>query len=73
MRWVAVKVDAAGRAIGEIPMGSRGTRATLTVEQLEDTSQVRIVGVDIGDTEGPFDPGPGEWEPHGWMLTLSAE
>jgi hypothetical protein len=75
MRWVVVKVDASGRAIAEMPMGSldRGTHATLTVEQLDGTSEVRIVGVDVGDTEGPFAPGAGEWEPHGWMLTLAAE
>jgi hypothetical protein len=73
MRWMAVKIDAAGRSLGEMPLGSRGTHATLTVEQLEGTSQVLVVGVNVGDTEGPFDPGAGEWEPHGWMLTLAAE
>jgi hypothetical protein len=73
MRWVAVKLDDAGHPAGEMALGSvdKGTHATLTIEDLEGTSAVMIVGVDVGDTEGPFDPTAGEWEPHGWMLTLS--
>lgn len=75
MRWVVVKLDARGRPIAEMPVGSldRATHATLTVEQLEATGRLLVVGVNLGDTEGPFDPTAGEWEPHGWMLTLAAE
>jgi hypothetical protein len=75
MRWVVVKLDAAGRAQGEIPMGSldKGTHATLTVEQLQATARLLVVGVNVGDTEGPFDPTAGAWEPHGFMLTLGPE
>jgi hypothetical protein len=75
MRWVVVKQDARGAPIAEIPMGSvdKGTHASLTVESLEGTARVVVVAVDVGDTEAPFDPAAGEWEPHGWMLTLSPE
>jgi hypothetical protein len=56
-------------------MGSlaRGTHATLTVERLEPkVARLLVVGVNVGDTEGPFDPAAGEWEAHGWTLTLGA-
>ncbi len=75
MRWVVVKLDAGGRPLGELPMGSlaRGTHATLTVERLEaKVARLLVVGVNVGDTEGPFDPTAGEWEAHGWTLTLGA-
>jgi hypothetical protein len=74
MRWVVVKQDAGGTPIGEIPMGSldRGTHASLTVEELASTARLLVVGVDVGDTEAPFDSAAGEWEAHGWMLTLQA-
>jgi hypothetical protein len=54
-------------------MGSldRGTHASLTVEKLDGAARILVVGVDVGDTEAPFDPTAGEWEPHGWALTLS--
>jgi hypothetical protein len=73
MRWVVVKVGATGGTQAELPMGSvdKGTHASLTVENLEGTARVVVVGVALGDTEAPFDPTAGEWEPHGWMLTLA--
>jgi hypothetical protein len=73
MRWVVVKLDEAGASLGEMPMGSldRGTHASLTVEKLDGAARILVVGVDVGDTEAPFDPTAGEWEPHGWALTLS--
>jgi hypothetical protein len=72
MRWVVVKQDARGAPVAEIPMGSlaKGTHASLTVEDLASTARVLVVGVGVGDTEGPFDSAAGEWEPHGWMLTM---
>jgi hypothetical protein len=73
MRWVVLKLDAVGGSQGELPMGSvyKGTHASLTVENLDGTASLLVVGVDVGDTEAPFDPGAGGWEPHGWTLTLS--
>jgi hypothetical protein len=73
MRWVVVKIDVAGGVRGEMPMGSveKGTHASLTVEDLEGVARLLVVGVDVGDTEAPFDPGAGEWEAHGWTLTLA--
>ncbi len=75
MRWVAVKLDAAGKARAELPIASlnRSTRASLTIESLEGVGSVLLVGVNVGSTEHPFRPEQGEWEPHGWLLTLEGE
>jgi hypothetical protein len=75
MRWIAVKLDATGKAIAEIPIVSldKGTRASITVESLDETHDVLVVGVNVGSTEHPFDPAQQEWEPHGWLLTLEGE
>ena len=75
MRWVVVKLDAAGRRLGDLPVTSldRTPHASLTVESLDATDRVLVVGVNVGSTEHVFDPGDGEWEPHGWLLTLAGE
>jgi hypothetical protein len=75
MRWVVVKLDAAGKTMAELPVTSldRATRASMTVESLEGVDRVLIVGINVGSTEHPFDPDQGEWEPHGWLLTMGAE
>jgi hypothetical protein len=75
MRWMVMKLDAAGHAVAMVPIASldRGTHASITVESLDTTDRVLVVGVNVGSTEGRFDPGQGEWEPHGWLLTLEGE
>jgi hypothetical protein len=75
MRWVVLKLDAHGRTTAEVSVTSldRGTLASLTVESLEGVDSLLIVGVNVGSTEHPFDPDQGEWEPHGWLLTLEGE
>jgi hypothetical protein len=75
MRWVVVKLDAAGRTMAELPVTSldRATRASLSVESLEGVDRLLVVGVNVGSTEHPFDPDQGEWEPHGWLVTLAAQ
>ena len=75
MRWVVVKLDARGQTMAEVPVTSlqRATRASLTVESLEGVDRLLIVGVNVGSTEHPFDPDQGEWEPHGWLLTLEGQ
>jgi hypothetical protein len=75
MRWVVVKLDAAGHPMAQMPVTSvdRATRASLTVESLEGVDRLLIVGANVGSTEAPFDPDQGEWEAHGWLLTLEAE
>jgi hypothetical protein len=75
MRWVIVKFDAAGHPIAEIPVRSldRATSAFMTVDALDDVARTLIVGVNVGSTERPFDPGQNEWEPHGWLLTVAGE
>ena len=72
MRWTVVKLDASGRAMAVVPVTSLrlATRASLTVQLLDGVDRVLVVGVNVGSTEHPFDPGQGEWEPHGWLLTL---
>lgn len=75
MRWTVVKLDAAGKAMAVVPVTSLrlATRASMTVQLLDGVDRVLVVGVDVGSTEHPFDPDQGEWEPHGWLLTLEGE
>jgi len=75
MRWAVVKLDAAGRAMAVLTVTSldRGTRTSMTVESLDDVARVAIVGTNVGSTEHAFDPHQGEWEPHGWLLTIAPE
>lgn len=75
MRWVVVKLDAAGRVLAQLPVGSpdRATRAAMTVATLDGVDHVLVVGVNIGDTERGFNPDDQQWEPHGWLLTVAAE
>jgi hypothetical protein len=75
LRWVVVKLDAAGRALAEIPVGSldRGTRASMTVGSLDGVDRLLVVAINVGSTDHGFDPNQGEWEPHGWLLTLEAQ
>jgi hypothetical protein len=73
MKWAVVKLDAAGRPLAVLPITSppRATSTALTVELIDAVDRFLIVGVNVGSTEHPFDPGQGWWEPHGWVLTLS--
>jgi hypothetical protein len=74
-RWIVVKLDAGGRATGEVPIPSldRATHASMTLESLDGVDQLLIACVNVGSTEHPFDPDQTEWEPHGWRLTLEGE
>jgi len=73
MKWAVVKLDAAGRPLAVLPITStpRATSTALTVELIDSVDRFLIVGVNVGSTEHPFDPGQGWWEPHGWVLTIS--
>jgi hypothetical protein len=78
MRWFALKVDRAGRTTAVLPIVSldRATGASMTVESLEGTDHVLLVGANVGSTDHPLDPDQAElggWEPHGWLLTLAAQ
>ena len=75
MRWAVIKLDAEARAIAVVPVTSLrlATRASMTVELLDGAARALVVGVNVGSTEHPFDPDQGEWEPHGWLLTLEGE
>jgi hypothetical protein len=75
MRWLVAKFDAAGRILGVkfVDAVDRATQAGVTVERLDSVEHVLIIGVNVGSTEQAFDPNQGEWEPHGWLLTLGAE
>ncbi|MGH7297371.1 MAG: hypothetical protein ACRELB_20715, partial [Polyangiaceae bacterium] len=55
MRWDVVKLDARGQEIADVPITSLplGTSASLTVEALDGTDRVLVVGVDLGSTEHP--------------------
>ena len=75
MRWLVAKFDAAGSVLGVkfVDSVDRATQAGVTVERLDSVDHVLIIGVNVGSTEQAFDPNQGEWEPHGWLLTLGAE
>lgn len=75
MRWAVAKVDAGGRVLAQIAIGSvdRATHATITVEKLGGVDHLFVVGANVGTTEQTFNPDQGEWEPHGWLLTLGAD
>jgi len=75
MRWIAVKLDAQGRAIARIPIGAadKAVEAQLTVAELDDTSSVLLVGANVGNWTAPFDPDVGELEPHGWAVTVATQ
>ena len=75
MRWIAVKLDAQGRAMARIPIGSadKAVEAQLTVAELDDTSSVLLVGANVGNWTAPFDPDVGELEPHGWAVTVATQ
>ena len=51
----------------------RATHATITVEKLGGVDHLFVVGANVGTTEQTFNPDQGEWEPHGWLLTLGAD
>lgn len=75
LRWVVVKLDGTGRTLAEIPVTSldHGTRASMTIDNLDGVARILIAAVNVGSTEHSFDPDQGEWEPHGWLLTLEGE
>ena len=75
IRWTAVKLDAAGRELSRIPIAAapRVTEAQGTIVDLDATTDVLVVGTNVGDPFVPFDPDDERFEPHGWLLTLAAE
>ena len=75
MRWFAIKLDTEGHAKAVLPITSmpRGTHASFTVETHDGIDGVLVVGANVASTEHGFDPDQGEWEPHGWLLTVDAE
>jgi hypothetical protein len=75
MRWTAVKLDASGHALAEIAIRTidRVPRASMTIDGLDGAARVLVVATNVGGTERAFDPDQGEWEPHGWLLTVAAE
>jgi hypothetical protein len=75
MRWTVVKLDTSGRPMAEIPVRSldRVPHASMTIDGLDDAARVLIVVTNVGGTERPFEPGQGEWEAHGWLLTVAGE
>lgn len=74
MRWAIVKVDATGAAMAVLPIASppRAKSAAITVELVDETAGILVVGANVGSTECAFDPNQGSWEPHGWLLTIEA-
>jgi hypothetical protein len=75
MRWEVLKLDGQGRLLADVPVTSLplGTSASMTIENLDGVGRVVVVGVNVGSTEHPFDPGQGSWQPHGWLLTVEGE
>ncbi len=75
LRWVAVKLDAHGKELARIPVIAAGnaTHAALTLGELDNTSTVLLVGTNVGEWFGPYDPNAAPWESHGYMITLANE
>jgi hypothetical protein len=75
MRWVVLKRDAAETTLSELVVTSteHGTAASMTIEQLDGVDHILIVAQNLGSTEHPFNPDQGEWESHGWLLTLEGQ
>jgi hypothetical protein len=74
-RWAFVKLDASGRELGRVLVGSRerAVEAQMTLVDLDAADRVLLVGVNTGDPTYHFDPDDEVWEPHGWLLSLAAE
>jgi hypothetical protein len=75
MRWTVLKRDSRRRVLSSISVRSldRQTRASMTIDGLDGVDQVVVVAVNVGSTDHGFDPDQGEWEPHGWLLTVEGE
>ena len=74
MRWVGLKLDSDGRVLAQIRVSSPNfaTQAAMTLDGLDGTDRVVVVGVNVGSTEHTFLPAQGEWEAHGWTLTVES-
>ena len=74
-RWALVKLDAAGRELGRVPIPTRerAVEAQMTLVDLDGVDRVLLVGMNAGDPSYRFDPDDEVWEPHGWLVTLAAE
>ncbi|MGO9000096.1 MAG: hypothetical protein ACLQVI_42760 [Polyangiaceae bacterium] len=75
IRWTVVKLDAAGRELGRIPIAAppRATEAQATIIDLDAAASLLVVATNVGDPYVPFDPDDERFEPHGWLVTLAAE
>jgi hypothetical protein len=75
MRWVVLKRDAADRTLSELAVTSteHATAASMTIEELDSVDNLLIVVQNLGSTEHAFNPNQGEWEPHGWLLTIEGQ
>ncbi len=75
MRWAVVKLDAAGRELGHLPIPTtdKATSTQISIVDLGAVATVLVVGTNCGDSAYPFDPDDEVWEPHGWLLTIAPE
>ena len=75
IRWVCVKLDENFRERARISVGTpeRATEAQMSLANLDDTAQILLVGVNLGDPKFPYDPDEIVAEPHAWLLSLQAE
>lgn len=75
IRWVCVKLDESFREKARIAVGTpeRATEVQMSLANLDDTAQILLVGVNLGDPKFPYDPDEIVAEPHAWLLSLQAE
>jgi hypothetical protein len=75
MRWAAIDLRADRSVLRVIPLAApdRATQAAVTLDMLDGVDRVIIAGANIGSTEHPFQAAQGEWEPHGWTLTVEGK
>lgn len=75
LRFVAVKLDANGAILQQLPFGvaEKGTSCALSVGELDATDAVVLVGTNVGSSDEPLDPETTPREPHGWVVSIGAE
>lgn len=75
LRWIALKLDAAGVVTQRIPIGvaDKATDTAISIGELDATESVLLVGTNVSTWEGPFDPETTAREPHGWVVSVATE
>jgi hypothetical protein len=74
-RWAALKLDATGKRVGEVPVApvERLREIAIDVRHLEGVASVLLVGWNAGDPARPWSPDAPLTLPHGYDVAIYAE